>query len=549
MMYSVTTEDKKISFSRWLESSIKIQILNEDETIIDELTSIINPGTITKDGTSYVRYTYNFDTNPTNDKINISDRYKLWLNKQAKLYIGLKTPRMDDYKWYSSGVFIFSEVSNEYSATSNTLSINCGDRMYQLDGTQNGELNALTTIIPAYEEDENGNPIKHNIIRNAFIDTAVQLGNVKKYIVDDIGEYKGTLYNKDYVAYREMHPEWNQVPYDLEFSNNDNVGSMLSKMIELYPNYSMYFDKDGILIAGMIPSCDNDQVVLTNDDLKHIAMTESSSTTLTEVRNVIHIWGQTFEVDWYSENVTSSSNVYVAKVDQYGDEYIHGDEIGLLIPTTNASIQYININGLGNVAIYDENTDEYLKENTMSANTVYVFKIRKKYLNGNITVRAYLEGQWQAHGLCALVDGSTSNETYICSDGATTTKYSKKYFQDKYNVETVSLKVIPNSPYTVQKIGERLKSNSDADFENITSDSLALARAEYELFVKARLTDSITITLGKLLPWLEPNSKVSYIKRNDTELKEYIIKKVTLNLTDGSTSIEMYTFYSLYEEE
>ena len=92
-----------------------------------------------------------------------------------------------------------------------------------------------------------------------------------------------------------------------------------------------------------------------------------------------------------------------------------------------------------------------------------------------------------------------------------------------------------------------MKSYSGEEFDNITSDSLALARAEYELFVKSRLTDSITITLGKLLPWLEPNTKVSYVKRNDTELKEYIIKKVTLNLTDGSTSIEMYTFYSLYE--
>lgn len=549
MNYSINTEDKKISFSRWLESSIKIEILNDDETVIDEITSIVNPGTITKDGTSYIRYTYNFETNPTNDKINISDRYKLWLNKQAKLYIGLKTPRMNDFKWYPSGVFVFSEVSNEYSAETNILSVNCGDRMYQLDGTQNGELNSLTTIIPAYEEDEDGNPIKHNIIRDAFIDTAVQLGNVKKYIVDDIGEYKGTLYNKDYATYREMHPEWNQVPHDLEFSNSDTVCGMLTQMIELYPNHIMYFDKDGILIANMIPSCDDDPVVLENDDLKNISVTESSSTILTEVRNVIHVWGQTFEVDWYSENVSSNGNVYVANVEQYDDEYIHGDEIGLLIPTTNASIQYININGIGNVAIYDENTDEYLKENTILENTVYVFKIRKRYIDGEVIVRAYLEGQWQAHGLCALVDGSVSNEIYTCSDGTATTKYSKKYFQDKYNVETISFKIIPDSPYTVQKIGERLKSYSGDEFDNITSDSLALARAEYELFVKSRLTDSITITFGKLLPWLEPNSKVSYIKRNDTELKEYIIKKVILNLTDGSTSIEMYTFYSLYEEE
>lgn len=546
MGYSVSTEDKKISFSRWIESSIKIEILNDDETVIDEITSIVNPGTITKDGTSYVRYTYSFDTNPTNDKMNISDRYKLWLNKQAKLYIGLKTPRMNDFKWYPSGVFIFSEVSNEYSAETNILSVNCGDRMYQLDGTQNGELNALTTVIPAYEEDKNGNPIKHNVIRDAFIDTAVKLGNVKKYIVDDIGEYKGTLYNKDYASYREKYPEWNKVPFDLEFSNGDSVGGMLARMIELYPNYDMYFDKDGVLIVGMIPSFKDDPIVFENDDLKNIAVTESSSTNLTEIRNVIHIWGQTFEVNRYSENVVYNNNVYIVDLEQY-EQYTHGDEIGLLVPTTNNSVQYININGIGDIAIYDENTDEYLSENTLSENSVYVFKLRSDYIDGEIVTKAYLQGQWQAHALCALVDGSVSNETYTCYDGTITTKYSKKYFQDKYNVATVSLKVIPNSPYSVQKIGERLKSNSGGEFENISSDSLALARAEYELFVKTRLTDCITITIGKLLPWLEVNSKVSYIKRNDTELKEYIVKKVDLNLTDGSTTIEMYTFYSLYE--
>lgn len=549
MSYSVITEDKQISFSRWIESAIKIQILNDDETVIDELVSITNPGSINIDSTSYIRRTYDFDINPTDDKMNISDRYKLWLNKQAKLYIGMKTPRMDDYKWYPAGVFIFSEVSNEYSAESNTLSISCGDRMYQLDGTQNGELGALTTTIPAYEEDTDGNPTQYNIIRDAFIDTLTQLGNIKKYIVDDIGEYKGTPYNPNYLDYRTSHEGWNYIPYDLEFSVGDTVTGMLTKIIELYPNYDMFFDEDGILIAHMIPSCEDDPIVMTNEEIQNILVSESTSTSLSEVRNVVHVWGQTFEVDWYSENVTNTNNVYVSTVDQYDDEYINGDEVGLLIPETNAATQYININNIGDIAIYDENTDELLSANTLLANTVYVFKIRKSYVNSQVVVKAYLEGQWQAHALCALVDGTVSTESYTCSDETVTTKYSKKYFQDKYNVETVNLKVIENSPYTVQKIGERLSPKSGDEYDNVSSDSLALARAEYELFVKARLTDTISITINKLLPWLNPYTKVSYIKKNDTELKQYITKTISLDLTGGTTSIEMYTFYSLYENE
>ena len=80
-----------------------------------------------------------------------------------------------------------------------------------------------------------------------------------------------------------------------------------------------------------------------------------------------------------------------------------------------------------------------------------------------------------------------SSEQYTCADGTVTTKYTKKYFQDKYNVDTVSLKIIKDSPFTVQRLGEeRLDVKSGDVYENISSDSLALERAEYELFVDAR---------------------------------------------------------------
>ena len=60
MSNNINSEDKQISNSRWLESAVKIEIINNDETIIDTLTSVTNFGSIKTDSSSYVRRTYDF---------------------------------------------------------------------------------------------------------------------------------------------------------------------------------------------------------------------------------------------------------------------------------------------------------------------------------------------------------------------------------------------------------------------------------------------------------------------------------------------------------
>lgn len=543
---SVTTEDREISFSRWLKSALKIQILNDDDTVLDELISFNDLGSIATDSSSYNRRTYSFTLFPSDQGINVGEHCRIWINKQAKVLLGLKTPKMSDYKWYPLGVFVFTDTSSTYNVSENSLTVNCGDRMTQLDGTLNGEVGALTTTIPAYEEDSEGNPTKYNIIRDVLISLMTQLGNVKRYIIDDIGEYKGTTYNSDYASYRISHPQWNCVPYDLEFDVGTNVMSMISEIIELYPNYDIAFDENGVLVSKMIPSCNDDDVILSNSDIQEVLISESVTDDFSNIRNICHVWGQTFDVDWYSETVTNSSSTYIVTMDSYTD-YSNGDLIAIKVPSTNSSTQYININSIGKFQIYDEDTDNALSANTLQKNTIYVFKFYKTYSNSTWIKRFYLQGQWQAHGLVALVDGTTSATTHACSDGTTTTLYTKKYFQDVYNVESVSLKKRPKSPYTIQKIGERLSVKSGDVYENITSDSLALSRADYELYKSAILTDNITIVLSSLFPWVKEYMKISYIKKNETELKEYITDKIVLDLQNGTTSITMHTFTQLYE--
>ena len=106
--------------------------------------------------------------------------------------------------------------------------------------------------------------------------------------------------------------------------------------------------------------------------------------------------------------------------------------------------------------------------------------------------------------------------------------------------------IIPDSPFTVQKIGERIDVKSSGEFQNITSDDLALERAQYENWKNSRLTDTIDLTT-KLMPFVVPYTKIDYKRSGDSVRNDYIIKSVSHDLDNGTTTINMYTFYPLYK--
>ena len=119
-------------------------------------------------------------------------------------------------------------------------------------------------------------------------------------------------------------------------------------------------------------------------------------------------------------------------------------------------------------------------------------------------------------------------------------------YQHIFNCENISFTVIEDSPFTVQKLGNRIDVKSGGEFENITSEQLALDRAEYENWKNCRLTDTVTITT-KLMPFAQPFQKVTYIKNGFHELEQFIIQDVSHDLDNGTTSITMYKFYPLYD--
>ena len=296
----------------------------------------------------------------------------------------------------------------------------------------------------------------------------------------------------------------------------------------------------------MIPSCRYDHITLDNNFIQKILISESTNIDLLTVRNMVEVWGKSFEPTFFAEgDVTYSNGCYNVPFEEYGEEYMKGDLVCFKSPVTNTGdITKMKINELSEVEIYDENTEQPIKAGMLEKDRYYCFKFINRYIDEKIVPRWYLLGQWQAHGMYVLTDGTVGDE-YTTTGGDTVKRYSKEDFQKVYNCDYVEF-VIPDSPFTVQALQkEILDVKSGGEFDKISSSSLALARAQWELYKDARLTDSISITT-KILPFLDVNQKIEYKRSDSDEAYQYIIKSINHDWSAGTTAIELIRFYDFY---
>lgn len=100
----------------------------------------------------------------------------------------------------------------------------------------------------------------------------------------------------------------------------------------------------------------------------------------------------------------------------------------------------------------------------------------------------------------------------------------------------------PESPFSISKIGDLVDVKSDAEYEKIFSDDYARQRAEYELYLSTRLNDTVSLECITI-PWLEVNTKISYTPYNQKQPREYLIKSISFEAANGTSSIEMIRFY------
>ena len=203
-MKDLTGDDYRVVRQTVLDIRVRFEMYDDKDNYIGSIDGNVVNGSCSIDAESDIRRSFSITIYPDlRSKLLIDEQGYIWINKFVHIYIGIIDMQTGEPREWKFGEFLFTNVNTTYDPTTNQMSVNCADMMCLLDGSKNGELGQLNIIYPAYEENEQGIPTHYNTIRNAVIDTVSQLGRIKDWQIDEIGEYNAMpLYNEDWRQYR-----------------------------------------------------------------------------------------------------------------------------------------------------------------------------------------------------------------------------------------------------------------------------------------------------------------------------------------------------------
>lgn len=534
-MKVISQQDIYLLFDKHQSPYVRLELLEKNHNgsfiVLDTIEGNLVSGDYSEDAESEVRRTLSFNLVVTDRSYTVGEFNRIWVDKYVRVYIGKKESRSKEIYWYSKGIYIFNDAQTTFSATDNSITISCSDLVSTLDGTHNGQIDAVTVKIP-----------QGSIIRDAMIQTVTQLGGITSYRVDDIGEYtclEGIV--EDYLERRELYPDWNKVPYDLEFSTGATVWEIVCELRDLYPGFEAYFDEEGTFICQRIPNCDADDIVLSNDTVSRLVISENSSVDLSTVRNVTRIYGASIETDRYSDTCATENNVYKVSFDTFtlADNII----VGVKVNSTNVDNMKLQISYNGGnteaIDIVERNVNIIVKD--QSGNIIVDTNIpndSEVEVTTTVSYEPCVAGKFEAGKVYCFKYSKCLN---------TGEEESHMYwvYQGQYQVEALYKNEDEGTAFCVQKIGERLQVLSGGEYDNITTDALAMENASYQTWLKSRLNETITLECMDI-PFLEVNTKIEYKPRNSDSAEYYIIKRIQESFMQGIMTIEMMKFYRLY---
>lgn len=445
---------------------VKIELLNYQYQTVDEISGIATSGSFTINATSDVRRTGSISFVVNDSTFEVNSGGKIWLDKYLRLFIGIENLFTGDITWTNYGMYIIDAPSYNYNPSTNTMTLTLLDLMAKLTGVRDGYLPGIPTV---YKAGEN--------IRQAIIDT-LALGGFTKYVVEEA-------------------PSPGTIPVDLEFGQGASIYTLLSGLRDIYPDYEIFFDVEGIFYYKPIPTGEQDPIIADDTLFDNIVTEEQITTDFQNVKNSIEVFGRTHNPRHFSEETTVSGSTIqlnIASVKTYTEDMIYGFTLTDNPGYSNMNLQ---INALGSLPIQDDK-------------------------GNNVNIKA------------------ENGEIYFC------VQYKKTYWYWLGHLQAYGIAKDENaeSPFNINStIGEIHLPLYGGEYSNCLTDDLAQQRAEYELYLHTNLNDTITLSCVPVY-WLDVNIKVEYtLKRNNKKLP-YIIKTINVGLAPmDSMTITMARFY------
>lgn len=327
-------------------------------------------------------------------------------------------------------------------------------------------------------------------VRQAMI-AALELAGFAKYLISECTDVDGNI-----IA----------VPNDIEIAQGGTVWNIITQLRDILPRYEAFFDTDGVFVYQPIPTGSGEPVVIDDTIWPNLLIDESINNDFESVKNYIEVYGRTLDPDYFSTNTTYSRSTLSLTVADYPTSLTDGTIVGFTTPSTSKLVPIggisLKMNDLTASTLYEYGTD--IPVYTLDSETYYVAYYNQGW---------YLLGHQQPVGIA---------------------------YDDN-----------PDSPFYVNgSIGRIRHVLYGGEYENITSDKLALERAKYELWKRTRLQDSVTLT-SIPNPWLDVNVLISHAIRGKSqdEAAQYIIKSISTDYgIEGTQSINAITYYPLYPD-
>lgn len=277
---------------------IKVDVLNFNFQTVNSLEGYVIDGSISVDATSDIRRTCNLTLAIERSDKMISPGGELWLDKFIRIYEGIDNPRDNgNTVWWNMGIFLINNPNTVYNVNTRTVSFEGLDLMAKLTGRRNGQLPAVATVVYAGSK-----------IADVVKQTITQLGGFKKYIIEDVGY---------------------TIPYDIKKDMGSTIYDLLVEIRDLYSDWEMFFDVDGVFHWQQIPDGENEPVVVDFDQLNQpLVISDSIDVDFENVKNNIIVYGRLLDsgeqVMATAKDTIESSPYNIDKIGQIN--YIVDDE-------------------------------------------------------------------------------------------------------------------------------------------------------------------------------------------------------------------------------
>lgn len=475
-MINITQDDYDIIKQPVQTRYIKLNILDFQFRTVDEISGYLTEATFNIDANSDIRRSCNLNLivyGKDAKKLNIESGAEIFLDKFLQPYIGIENMRTGKIQWYNQGIYLINRPTWDWDSQNNTLKFDGIDLMSKLTGERNGQLEGIPTLIPAGSN-----------VREAMI-ASLALGGFTRYICSECQYEDGTIQD---------------VPNDISIAQGNTIYNILSQLRDILPMYQIYFDVNGVFHYEPIPSGKNEQVMLDDDLIRYVLVSESINTEFNTVKNYIEVYGRAHDVQFYSSTFANNQGnitLTIGDMPEYQDNVIVGF-------TTDEAINgnvTLNINGLGSKRLVNMSGEQITQ------------------LDGDV----YYVATYQQ-----------TQDTFL--------------FMGHNQAVGIAYDDNPESPFYVNgPVGRIRYVCYGGDYDNIQSDELAQQRAQYELYLRDRLQDTISLYIVPI-PWLDVNMLIRHTAKDDTLPKEYMIQSISYSMGEGNAmSIIANQYYPLYQ--